>query len=219
LKPAAVAAALVIGALLLLNVPVAKAMDLGQVYQALQRIANIHITTFHGREPNPTQEVWISRTLSVKVLKTKTERFLWDLESKTKNTKNLMTGSIVSAELDNDVLATVKATMAGALGLVPFTNMSEAPQGARWEQVADQDVEFGIANTQVYDLLWTEAKPDGSVVYNKWRGYVEPDTRLPIRVEFWQKNAADEEYNLLDFAKVSYPTTAEIKTLISEAGL
>jgi hypothetical protein len=219
LKPAAVAAALVIGALLLLNAPVAKGMDLGQVYQALQRIANIHITTFHRREPNPTQEVCISRTLNVKMFRTETECVLWDLEGRTRNTKNLMTGSIVSAELDNDVLATVKATMAGALGLVPFSNMSEAPQGARWEQVSGEDTEFSIANTQVYELLWPEAKPDGSVVYNKWRGYVEPETRLPRRVELWQKNAADEEYHLLDFAKVSYPTDTEVRDLMNEAGL
>jgi hypothetical protein len=219
LKPAAVAAALVIGALLLLNVPVAKGMDLGQVYQALRRITNVHITTFHRREPNPTQQVWVSRTSNAKMLRTETECVLWDLENKTQKTKGLMTGSIVSAELDDDVLAAVKATMAGAFGLVPFSSLSEAPKGARWEQVVDKDIEFSTTNTQVYDLLWTQAKPDGSVVHNKWRGYIEAETRLLTTMEWWEKNAGDEEYNLLNIIKVSYPTAAEIKTLISEAGL
>jgi hypothetical protein len=215
IKPAAVAAAVILVALLLLNAPVAKAVDLAQMSKALERIKNVYITTFYQEESNKTQEVWISRTLNIKILKTGTECVLWDIKAKSSKLKNLNTGSIAVAELDSDVLVRVKETMEGPLGLLP----SNSIKGAKWLPVPNENIESTIPGTQVYDLTWTGTKPDGSiVVYNKWRGYIDIEKKLPRKIEWWEKKHAEDEYGLLTIIKLSYPTAAEIQAAIREVG-
>ena len=107
--------------------------------------------------------------------------------------------------------------MEGPLGLLPFSDMPEAPEGAKWQAVANESIETVIPSTQVYDLTWTEKEPDGSMVYNRWRGYIDPETRLPKKIEWWEKRA-EEEYKLLTIIKIAYPTAVEIQTVIREAG-
>jgi hypothetical protein len=217
IKPVAVAAAVILAAFLLLNVPVAKGTDLGQIYKALERIKNVCITTFYQEESNPTQKIWISRTLKVKMSRTGTQCVLWDLNHKFRKLKDLNTGSITTTKLDNSVLAKVGETMEGPLGLLPFNNMPEAPEGAKWQAVANENIDTIIPGTQVYDLTWTKKEPDGSMVYNKWRGYINTETRLPKKVEWWEK-CAEEEYKLLTIIKVVYPTAIDIQAVIEDAG-
>ncbi|MBA7664157.1 hypothetical protein ES703_72212 [subsurface metagenome] len=217
IKPAAVAAAVILVALLVLNAPVAKAVDLRQIYKSLGQIKNVYITTFYQEESRPTQQIWVSRTLKVKMFRTPTQCVLWDLNGKLRKSRDLNTGSITMTELDNDVLVKVAETMEGPLGLLPFSDMPEAPEGAKWQAVANESIETVIPSTQVYDLTWTEKEPDGSMVYNRWRGYIDPETRLPKKIEWWEKRA-EEEYKLLTIIKIAYPTAVEIQTVIREAG-
>lgn len=217
IKPIAVAAAVILAALILLNVPVAKAVSLGQIREALERIKNVCITTFYQEEPNPTQEIWISRTLKVKMFRAGTQCVLWDLNGKFRKSKDLNTGSITAAELDKDALLKVAETMEGPLGLLPFNDMPEAPKSAKWQAVANENIETTIPGTQVFDLMWTEKGPDGSIVHNKWRGYIDTETKLPRKVERWEKRA-EEEFKLLTIIKVVYPTAVEIQAVIRNAG-
>jgi hypothetical protein len=218
IKPAAVAAAVILVALLLLNAPVAKAVDLGQIYKSLGQIKDVCITTFYQEESRPTQQIWVSRTLKVKMFRTRTRCVLWDLDGKLRKSKDLNTGSVTMTELGNDVLLRVAETMEGPLGLLPFNDMPEVPEGAKWLAVANKSIETVIPSTQVYDLTWTEKEPDGSMVYNRWRGYIDPETRLPKKIEWWEKRA-EEEYKLLTIIKVAYPTAVEIQAAIGDAEL
>ena len=219
IKPAAAAAVILvaIAMLVVLNAPAAKAVEFGQVYEALERIKNVCITTFYPEEPNPTQEIWISRTLNVKMLKTERQFALWDLKDKSRKSRDLNSGLITMAELDNDGLMKVKETMEGPLGLLPFSNMPQAPEGAEWRPVANEKAATTIADTEIYDLMWAVKELDGSTVHNKWRGYIDIDTNLPKRIEWWEKRDK-EEYNLLTVIKVDYPTTGEVRAVIREAG-
>jgi len=207
IKPAAVAAAVILVAILLLNIPVAKAVDLGDVYKALERLKNVCFTILDQEKPEPTQEVWVSRTLNIKMFKTEMECVLWDLKGKSRKSRDLNTGSITMAEL-----------MEGVLGLLPFDNISAVPEGAGWQKVAGEDVEITIPNTEVYDLMWIEKSLIGSIIHRKWRGYIDIETKLPMKVEQWRKRANEEEYELSTVTKVAYPTAVEIRAVIKDVG-
>jgi len=217
IKPAA-AAAVILVALFLFNAPTAKAVDLSQIYKALVRIKNVCITTFYQEESNKIQEVWISQTLNIKVLKTRNECTIWDLDAKSEKTKNLNTGSITMTKLDGALLLKIKETMEGPLGLLPFNSMPEAPEGAKWSPVSDKNVETTISGTESYDLIWTDTSLAGSIIHRKWRGYIDIKTKLPKRIEWWLKLAEEDEYKLETITMVSYPTAAEIQANINDAG-
>jgi len=218
IKPAAAAAAVILVAILLLNIPIAKAVDLGRIYEALEQIKNICLTAFVPEKAEPTQEVWVSRTLNIKMFKTEMECVLWDLKGKSKKSRDLNTGSITMAELDNDVLVTLEETTKAPWGLLPFDDISSIPEDAGWQKVADEDVEITIPNTEVYDLMWIEKSLAGSIIHRRWRGYIDIEMKLPMRVERWRKRANEEEYELLTVTKVAYPTAVEIRDVIKDVG-
>ena len=206
--PAVAAIILIAVGLFFFGTPVAKAVDLGQIYKALEQIKNVCITTFYQQEPEPTQERWMSQTLNTMILKTKTQWVLWDIKDKSRKTRDLSTGSIETAELSEDAFAGVEETMRAPWGLLPFKAFNEAPEGAK---------ERWMAETRVYELTWHEKALDGSIVYNKWRFYIDIRTKLPNRVERWEK-PVKEEYKLLTVIKVAYPTAVEIRSVIEDAG-
>ncbi len=218
IKPAAVAAAVLLVAILLLKGPVAKAVDLGQIYEALEQIKNTCFTIFVPKESKPTQEIWISQALNIKMFKTEMQCVLWDIKGKSKKSRDLNTGAIKIAELNDDTLAKVEETMNVPWGLLPFNNISAVPEDAIWQIVTKENLETTIPNTEVYDLMWIEKALDGSIVYKKWRGYIEIETTLPKRIEWWEKLAEDEEYELTTVINVAYPATIEIRAVIEDAG-
>ena len=217
-KIATVAAALLIGVAIFLKTPTAQAVTIDQIYKVLERMKNVCITTFYQEELNKTQEIWVSRTLNIKILKTKTECFLWDIKAKTRTSKNLNTGSITMAGLDSAAVSKVKETMEGPLGLLPFNSMPEGPEGAQWLPVTNENIDIAIADTEVYDLMWTEKSLIGSIIHRKWRGYIDIETKLPKRIEWWLKLAEEEEYKLDTITTVSYPTATEIQASINDTG-
>ena len=219
IKPAAVAAAVLLVAILLLNGPVAKAVDLGQIYKALEQIKNVYLIRFVPEKSEPIQEIWISQALNIKMFKTETQCVLWDIKGKSRKSRDLNIGSIKIVELNDDILAKVEETMDVPWDLLPFDNISAVPQDAKWQQVADENVETTLSNTEVYDLVWIDKSLIGSIIHRKWRAYVEIETTLPKRIEWWEKLAEDEEYELTTAINVSYPATVEIQAVINNAGL
>jgi hypothetical protein len=194
--PAAAAIILIAIGLFFFGTPAAKAVDLGQIYNALARIKNVCITTFVSGESKPSQEVWISRALNIKMIKTKTKWRLWDIRAESKMARDLITGSLTTVKLDEDMLVKIEEAIKEPVGLRPFDDITEVPEDAIWQQVTDETIETTIPNTQVYDLTWTEKALDGSMAHKKWRGYIDTETKLPKRVERWIK-LAKEEYKLL----------------------
>ena len=218
IKPAAVAAAVILVALLVLNAPVAKAGDLTQSYRALSQVKNVYFAAFDLEKAEPTQEIWVSQALNVKVFKTERECVLWDLKGKSKKSKDLSTGSITITEPANSILAQVQKTMDVPWGLLPFGDISGVPPDAKWQQVADENIKTTVLGVEVYDLIWSEKTLGGSAVYKKWRGYIDAETKTPKRIERWWKQAEETEYKLVTIIKVTYPTATEIQTVIREAG-
>jgi hypothetical protein len=218
IKPVAVAAAVILVVLVLVNAPVAKAVDLGQIYKALGQIRNVYFAAFVPEKTEPTQEIWVSQALNTMISKTNTTCVLWDIKSKSRKSRDLNTGSITVTELDNDALVKIDKTMTAPWGLLPFDDISKVPPDAKWQQVADEDFEITVPDTEVYDLVWTEKKLDGSVVYNKWRGYIDTETKLPKRIERWEKGPKEED-KLITVTQIAYPTIVEVRAALKDAGL
>ena len=212
IKPAMAAAAVILIALLF-NIPAARAVNLSQISKALEGIKNVCITTFYQNESNKTQEVWISRTLNIKMQKTGNKCTLWDLNAKSEKSKNLNTGSIEITKLEDALLLNIKKTMEGPMTLLPFNSMPEAPEGAKWLPVANENTDTDISAEEKYDLIWTDKK---SGIYNKWRAYVEK--KLPTRIEWWEKKRAEEDYELLTIIRLDYLSTTKVQAAIRDAG-
>ena len=43
----------------------------------------------------------------------------------------------------------------------------------------------------VYDLTWPDKKDDGSVVFHRWRYFIESKTKLPRKIEKYRKAAGE----------------------------
>ena len=196
---------------------VAQAVDLSQIYRALGRLKNICFATFDADKMEPTQQIWISQALDIMIFKTEEKCVLWDIHNKSSESKELITGSSELTTLNSEALAKVAKTMEAPWGLLPFDDMSQVPPDATWQHVAAENIETTIPHTRVYDLMWTEKTLAGFVAHNKWRGYIDIDTKLPRRVEQWQKRSG-EEYELTTVIKVTYPTAAEIQAVVNDMG-
>jgi hypothetical protein len=70
---------------------------------------------------------------------------------------------------------------------------------------------------EVYDLIWTDRSFNDYLRYKKWRFYVSFDTSLPQKVEFYQKSAFGNEYDLKYTKAVNYLDNNEIRKVIKEA--
>jgi hypothetical protein len=220
MKPAAAAAAILIIAALVFRGPIARAVDLDQIYEALTRIKNVHIATYAPEKPEPAQEVWISTDMNIKMINTGLQYVLWDFKDETVKSKNSDMDAVKTAELPKDVLVKVGSTMGVPWGLLPFDNIAAVPQHTQWGRVDNERIEISITDTEVYDLIWTEKIIGGdSVVHKKWRGYLDAETMLPKRIERWEKFSEEEGYELLTVTEVVYPTTLEVQAAIRDAGL
>ncbi|MDD5326865.1 MAG: hypothetical protein PHY02_03510 [Phycisphaerae bacterium] len=218
LKTGAVAAAVIfIAAALLLNIPTAKAVTLERIYEAIEKIKNVYISSFVPDKTEPTQEKWVSRTLNSYMTKTAERCVFYDITDKTVRIKHLDTDVVDIARLTAEDIAGIENKIIGSLGLVPFYDISNIPQGADWNRVTDQDSEFAAKGLEVYDLAWTETTYGGSAVLKKWRFFVSIKTNLPQKIEIYQLLPAEAEYVLMSFVTVEYLDDTKILSVIKEA--
>ena len=220
-KPVAAAAAILIAALLLFHGPVAKAVDLDQIYEALVRIKNVYVAIYVPEKLEPAQEVWISTALNVKMFKVGKRYVLWDIGSGYTRTKDADTEAIKTTKLNRDASAEVEKTMDVPWGLLPFNKISAVraiSEDVIWQQVTDENIDTTIPNTEVYDLMWTEKAIGGSIIHKKWRGYIDTKTTLPKRIERWQRLPREDEYELLIATEVVCPTAVEVQAAIRNVG-
>ena len=217
-KTAAVAAAIIlIGIALLLNTPTAKAVTLSQIYKALEMAKNVYISKFVPDKAKPTQELWVSRTLRIYMTKTGEQWVLWDITNGIRKSKHRDTNVTEMVSLSEDGIAGIETKISGSLGLTPFYDISDIPDDAEWNTVADDALETATESVEVYDLSWAVKAYDGSVVFQKWRVFVDPKTKLPRRTERYQKFSADSEYTLESVRVVEYLSNREIQEVAKEA--
>jgi hypothetical protein len=214
---AAVAAVILIAVVLFQNIPTAKAVTLERIYEAIEKIRNVHIASFVPGRTKPTQERWISRTANTYMLKTEKESVLWDITKGVRKSKQLNAAITETVPLTTVSVADAETKITGSLGLMPFYDISDVPEGADWSRVADKDLEAAAKGVEVYDLTWTERAYDGSTVSKKWRFFVNAKADLPQKIEIYQILPTDTEYILKSLMAIEYLSESEIQEVIKEA--
>jgi hypothetical protein len=213
----AAAAVILIAVALFSSIPTAKAVTLSQIYKALEKVKNVHISSFIPAEKEPIQEKWVSRTLSIYMSKTGKQLILWDIPNRVKKSKQLDAALVETSPLSTEMITEIDGTIGSFWGLVPFADLSVVPGNAEWNRIADRSLEVTAKGIEVYDLTWSERTHDGSTVFNKWRIFVEPETRLPQRTEFYQKASDDVGYTLHLAKVVEYLSDGEMRKVIEKA--
>jgi hypothetical protein len=210
------AAILLAASVLFMNISTAKAVTLEGIYKAIEKVKNVHISSFIPNKKEPVQQQWVSRTLNVNMIKTEKESVLWDAANKIKKNKYLNSNTVQTANLTAEMSAESQNMITGSLGLLPFNSLSEIPSDAKWKSVGN--INQGIADkTEVYDLIWVEKIYDGHITHKKWRFFVGFDTNLPQRIEIYQKSDTDSEYILKYTRVVEYLDDSKMQNAIKEA--
>lgn len=217
-RVAAAAAVILIGAVLLLNSPAAKALTIGEVYDAIAKIKNVYITKFVAGKEEPIQELWVSRTSKIYMTKAGGELVLWDIGNGVRKSKATGRGT-ETVRLSDDIIADMEGKIEGSLGLVPFYDTSEVPAGAEWVRVSEGEAASVAGGTEVYDLKWTAELADEMVVLKKWRFFVEASTRIPERIDVYVQLPNEEEYRLETVMTVEYLSDGEMEEVIKDSSL
>jgi hypothetical protein len=211
----AAAAVVLIGLALLLNAPTAGAVTLDTIYGAVARITNVYIASFADHGTTPIQERWISQNLNMYLMKRGYAWALFDIGGGVRKSKDSRTGASEEFKLTRDDVATAKTQMSITLAFMPFRNLSNVPTDAQWSKVTDVALQANTKGTEVYDLTWTEKSYTG-VVYKKWQAFVDPGTKLPRRVDLYQKQSAEDQYSLVSMQQIKYLTDAQIETVVKD---
>ncbi len=215
MKFAAMAAVVVVAYTLFFKALSPKAVELGQVYQALQKAENLCVSTYTDAEAEPIQQVWTSRTLKVVMYKSQTgaqAKFdLFDIPNRLKKTRYSTSDAVSTERLAAEAVIKLERSITDVFELVPFADMDSAPKGSRWSKVPDKDTGASVPGTQVYDLTWTV---EGS--FYKCRIFVDAKSDLPKRTEYYFKEKPQDQYKFEGMQVAAYPTEKEIKLLIKE---
>ena len=216
IKLGAVAAVFLVALALFFRGPAVKAVTLAQIYEAVEKVRNVCISSFGAGKQEPIQKEWVSRTLNIIMFETKEEFVLHDLRNKVIQIKSLSSGTIKTVVPTEEVFARAKKRMARAIGLVPFSEFKDIPETARWNRVYDPNVVIVDPDTQVYDLIWTTPEstiPPGLRTHT-WRYFIDTRTNLPTRVEVYSKGASEANRTLHKYDVPTYMTDTEVRALI-----
>ncbi|MHC4889195.1 MAG: hypothetical protein ACYTEO_07005, partial [Planctomycetota bacterium] len=218
-KTAVAAAALILIAVgLFMSTQTAKAVTIGEIYKALVKVKNVHISKFDDKK-ELIQERWVSRTLDIYMIKTGKELVLSDIPNGVRESKQLGTAVTETRPLTRDDATDIEKKMSGSLGLMPFYDiLKKAPPDSEWSPVTDDVLESASEGTEVYDLTWVKEEYVGFVVFRKWRFFVDPQNKRPQKTEFYEKSPDDSEYALVFRIVVEYLSDSEIRTVVKDFG-
>jgi hypothetical protein len=214
---AAAAAVFIIAFLFLISMPTAKAVTISQIYKAIEKIQNVYISKFAPNGVEPIEEKWISRSLNIYITKIRNELVLWDLSNKVRKTKQVSADLVEATLLSDSLISEIEKRITDSLGLMPFDNISNMPAGTEWKHVKSEDIKDIVKGSEVYDLTWIERKYGGSAVFIKWRIFIDSNTNLPRRIEWYQRSDTENEYTLTTLIKVEYLSDGEVQTVIEKA--
>jgi hypothetical protein len=173
---------------------------------------NVYIASFLPGISKPTQEKWVSRELNLYMTKTDTECVLWDISKGIRRNRRLDATTTEIEHLETDDASSIEEKIASSLGLAPFDHISDIPSNAKWSEVTDPNLE--AEGTKIYDLEWSERTYGSNEVLKRWRVFVQVQTKLPSKVEWYQKTAFDEDFTLIRVTSVDYPSTTDIQDAV-----
>ena len=136
----AVAAVILIAVALFFNIPTAKAVAIDQIYKAIEKVKNVYISKFVPDKTEPIQEKWVSRALNIYMTKTGKQLVLRDIPNGVRKTKQLDTVVTETIPLTAVSIADVEKKITGSLSLMPFYDISDVPQDAKWSRLTGDDL-------------------------------------------------------------------------------
>jgi len=213
---AAAAVLLIASALFFYSSP-AKAVGIAKIYSTIEKIKNVYISSFTPDKTEPVQERWISRDLNIYLTKTGGEFVLWDIKNKEKRIKQSDIGSIEINRPSNDMLADVEKIINNSLGMMPFDKISDVPPNAEWEQVNNAELKNPVKDTEVFDLMWTGNTYNNSVIFYKWRFFIDLSANIPKRTELYRKLPSEDNYNLTSVNIIEYLNDDEMQMIVNKA--
>jgi hypothetical protein len=192
-----------------------KTIELGQVYQALQKAENLCVSTYADAEAEPIQQVWASRTLNVVMNKSQAgaqAKFdLFDIPNRLKKTRYLPSDTVSTERISPEQAIRIERSIGDIFELLPFADMDSARDGSQWSKVPDKDRGASVPGSQVYELTWPA---EGSSY--KCHIFVDAKSDLPRRIEYYFKENLQGQYKFESMQVAEYPAEKEIKLLIKE---
>lgn len=240
-KPLAAAAVVLIAVSIFIITPDKDFDSVADFYRNLGRVENICVSTFEPGQTSPTQQVWTSQALKVRLFKTgigDQARFaLLDLANKVQTTAYL--SNVKTEPLTEEKLHDLRQSMTPSFAMAPFFSAEDVPANAQWNRLTDPAVVANIPGCTVYELVWeqksgpsrtqdrTQRTEGGgrpadsssadhpSSVFRKWRVFVDAETHLPKRTESYIKTGSESEYRLEKFVVVTYPGKSDIREIVA----
>jgi hypothetical protein len=213
------AAVVIIGLALMLNEPTVEAVSLNEMSRAIEKAGNLHALTYSysGNEAKVILEQWLSRSLGFYMRRDMNKYNLSDFTSKLRKVRALGSDLVEQSKLADNTQVKIEGNTAVFLNLLPFARLSEAPQGTTWDTATDVDMTTANESCEVFDLVWTETSASGSQITFKKRFYVDPETNLPIKTEFYRKSSKSDEYILLSKIIVEQISDSQMQAAIDNA--
>jgi hypothetical protein len=207
------AAAIVLVALaFLLDSRTATGLDVGDVYRALEKVPNVHISRFSPDGGKLLSESWASRTLGVYIINTGSEMRLLDAVNGVSKRKQSPDSACAVAALSGPERQRVRRRIASTmLGLVPFGERADLPEGAAWRRE-----ETGAGKNVIYELTVPQENYSGTeTTSGKWRVFLNGETNLPSRIEFFDRNPVENRYDPTSASMMEYPPDERVREVIS----
>lgn len=211
----AAAAVVAIALALLFNSSPAEAVTFEQFCRAIEKAKNVCIKSYVPGGTEPIQTIWISRALNINIIKTPEKYILTDITNKFTKEMNISTGSIATSPLSSEMSTEIKNKMTGTLGLVPLTVLDLNRDDIEWNHVGD-DLGSSAEAIEIYELTWTDISFAGNKVFSKWRIFVNSETYLPMKTEFYRKGVGESEYTLKSTTEVNQLNNSEIEDVIKK---
>lgn len=214
---AAVAAAIILVAFLFLqSTPTATAVTIGQIYDAIQKAVNIHIQQFSSGNPKSLQEKWVSKSLGIYAIKDKNGFIIWDIRNNEKHLELTTQQQPKIAPLSERQSALIQKRVQGSLGIMPFEKAIQVPEDAKWQELNTSAMENISSDTRVYELIWTKLTREKTLMFYKWRGFIEASTNNPIKVEFYVHSSDEDVYELTATYTIEYINESSIRKLTED---
>jgi len=214
-KLAAAAAVVVVACTLLFKALSPKTVELGQVYQALQKAENVSVSRYTDAEGEPIQQVWTSRTLKIVMYKSQTgtqaQFDLFDIPNRLKKTRYQASDTVSTERLTAEAVIRAEGAISDVFELVPFADMGSAPKGSQWSRVPKKYQGASVSGTQAYELTWL-----AEGLFYKYRIFADAKSDLPKRIEYYFKEKSQDQYKFESMQVASYPTEKEIELFIKE---
>jgi len=211
------AAVILIAAGLFFSTPTVKAVSIGNIYRAMEKIKGAYIANFAPDAAEPMQEFWISRERNVYITKVRNKTVFYDLDNAQQKMKSSDMNMIESNQITQSQASIIKQGMYSFFGVMPFANISDIPVDAQWNDVTDE-MPKNDGDVEIYDLIWKDQETRGGTGYRKYKFYVDPATDLPFKIEVYIKLSLEEDYTLENLILVKYLDSNEFEAVVREKG-